>query len=264
MAQHKRVRRRARARKGIPLLRRAPSRAAAGAQAEVKKRLLAGETVAVGAAKDPAEKEAEHLAKAAVRAPPKPGKAGAEAPSPSVAAKPPARAEKPMAHAAAKPGTPAAKAAGKAEAMRQPEDQAALAGPVVRRMPAAAAPPGGGGAASSGGAAAPARANRAAEAALGPGQPLPARERGFFEARLGADLSAVRVHAGAEGTEATRRMEARAFALGDHLAFAPGEGQGLATAAGRDLLAHELAHVVAETGETRSRRKPGRPGGRKA
>ncbi|MXP65368.1 DUF4157 domain-containing protein [Roseomonas sp. M0104] len=261
MAQHKRVRRRARARKGVPVLRRAPSRAAAGAQAEVKKRLPAGEAVTVGAAKDPAEKAAEQVAKAAVRARPEPGKAGAaEVPHPAVKPRP-AKPDSPPARAGEHAA--AARAAARADAPRQAEDQAALTRPVARRMPAAPAACGSGGAAPSGAGGAPARANRVAEAALGAGQPLPARERRFFEPRLGADLSAVRLHAGAEGAEAANRMEARAFALGDHLAFAPGEAQNLSTPAGRDLLAHELAHVVSETGEARRRRKPDRPGGRK-
>lgn len=75
---------------------------------------------------------------------------------------------------------------------------------------------------------------------LGPGAPLPARERRYFERRLGADLGAVRIHA---GTTAATRLGARAFAAGRDIGFAPGEWAPDG-AEGRRLLGHELAHVV--------------------
>ncbi len=80
----------------------------------------------------------------------------------------------------------------------------------------------------------------AAVAGLGDGTPLPAGERRFFQARLGRDFSAVRVHAEAAGATA---IGARAFTLGNRVAFAPGEWRP-GTAEGRRLLAHELAHVI--------------------
>ncbi len=94
----------------------------------------------------------------------------------------------------------------------------------------------------------------AAIAGLGGGAPLPAGERRFFEARLGRDLGAVRVHAEAPGAAA---IGARAFALGHRVAFAPGEWRP-GTAEGRRLLAHELAHVIQQGagGEPILRRQP--------
>ncbi len=80
----------------------------------------------------------------------------------------------------------------------------------------------------------------AAVAGLGGGTPLPRGERRFFEARLGRDLSAVRVHAEATGAST---IGARAFTLGNRVAFAPGEWQP-GTTQGRKLLAHELVHVI--------------------
>uniref|UniRef100_UPI0022EB47DD eCIS core domain-containing protein n=1 Tax=Falsiroseomonas oryzae TaxID=2766473 RepID=UPI0022EB47DD len=67
-----------------------------------------------------------------------------------------------------------------------------------------------------------------------------ARERRYFERRLGASLGGVRVHA--ESGVATR-LGARAVAAGRDIAFAPGEWQPQ-RAGGRRLLGHELAHVV--------------------
>lgn len=76
----------------------------------------------------------------------------------------------------------------------------------------------------------------------GSGQFLPAHIRAFFEARLGTDFSLVRVHTDTHAQESARTLQARAFAHGHHLAFAPGE-YAPETLTGRRLLAHELVHV---------------------
>ncbi|MDQ6851955.1 MAG: DUF4157 domain-containing protein, partial [Actinomycetota bacterium] len=60
-----------------------------------------------------------------------------------------------------------------------------------------------------------------------------------MEARLGHDFSRVRVH---EGPQAGA-LHARAFALGEHISFAPGQ-YAPGTTTGADLLTHELGHVV--------------------
>jgi hypothetical protein len=64
-----------------------------------------------------------------------------------------------------------------------------------------------------------------------------------MENRFGHDFSKVRVHADAEAAESARSVGALAYTVGSHVAFdhgryAPGSGQG------KELLAHELAHVV--------------------
>jgi hypothetical protein len=71
-----------------------------------------------------------------------------------------------------------------------------------------------------------------------PGQPLPDSTRTFFEPKLGADLSSVRIHTDAIAAKSAEAVHARAYAVGDHIAFGSGE-----TPDGV-LLAHELAHVV--------------------
>ena len=78
---------------------------------------------------------------------------------------------------------------------------------------------------------------------LGPGRPLPTAERAFFEPRFGADLSAVRLHTGAQAGTAARAIDARAFTYGSDIALAPREFQP-GTHAGRRPMAHELTHVV--------------------
>jgi Domain of unknown function (DUF4157) len=77
---------------------------------------------------------------------------------------------------------------------------------------------------------------------LGPGVPLPASERSFFEPRFGRSLEHVRVHHGPRANEAAESIGARAFAMANRIAFANGEfGTGDAA---RPLLAHELAHTL--------------------
>lgn len=83
-----------------------------------------------------------------------------------------------------------------------------------------------------------------AMAALGsPGRALESATREFFEPRLGRELGAVRVHADAQADAAARGIGARAFTLGQDIAFAAGE-YAPDSEGGRRLLAHELTHVV--------------------
>jgi hypothetical protein len=84
-------------------------------------------------------------------------------------------------------------------------------------------------------------------AGLGGGTPLPEATRAHFERRLGADLSAVRVHTDANAGRAARAEGAAAFAFGTDLVFASGR-YAPDTSAGKRLLAHELAHVVQQSG----------------
>jgi hypothetical protein len=63
------------------------------------------------------------------------------------------------------------------------------------------------------------------------------------ERRLGFDLRHVRIHADAGAADAAAAVGAGAFTLGKHVAFAQGAYQPH-TAAGRELLQHELVHVV--------------------
>ena len=88
-----------------------------------------------------------------------------------------------------------------------------------------------------------------------PGRPLDAPVRHLMESRFGQDFSAVRVHADDRGATAASRLNARAFALGPHLAFGRDE-YAPHTPAGQHLLAHELAHVVQQRGLPQVQRMP--------
>jgi len=76
-----------------------------------------------------------------------------------------------------------------------------------------------------------------------PGQPLDAQTRSFFEPRFGHDFSKVRVHTDHKAVESARSVHARAYTLGSHIAF-DHDQYCPATLHGRNLLAHELTHVV--------------------
>ena len=90
-------------------------------------------------------------------------------------------------------------------------------------------------------------ATEAAAAVRGGGRALSPAERSYFEPRFGRDFSAVRLHDGAPAQRAAAAINARAYTLGSSIAFAAGEYRP-ATSGGRRLLAHELAHVVQQTG----------------
>lgn len=77
----------------------------------------------------------------------------------------------------------------------------------------------------------------------GGGQPLPAAERAFFEPRFGRDFANVRLHSGPAAGVLARSVQARAFTLGGSVVFGAGQ-YAPGTLAGRQLLAHELTHVV--------------------
>ncbi len=75
------------------------------------------------------------------------------------------------------------------------------------------------------------------------GVPLSRTTRDDFEPRFGVDLGSIRIHADGEAQRAAVGISAQAYALGNHIAFAPG-APSPAFGRGRELLAHELAHVV--------------------
>jgi hypothetical protein len=76
----------------------------------------------------------------------------------------------------------------------------------------------------------------------GGGVGLPADLRRSMEASFGVDFSAVRVH---EGPQA-ESIDARAYTRGPDIHFAPGQYQP-ATQRGRELIGHELVHVVQQS-----------------
>ena len=95
------------------------------------------------------------------------------------------------------------------------------------------------------------RASAAFEAGVngrrGAGSGLPAATRDSMEPRFGNDFSHVRVHHDEHSHVLNRAIAARAFTVGADLFFARGQYRP-DTDEGRRLLAHELTHVVQQSG----------------
>jgi len=76
-----------------------------------------------------------------------------------------------------------------------------------------------------------------------PGYPLDPATSAFMEPRFGHDFSHVRVHTNAKAAESARAVNALAYTVGQNVVFGPGQYTPR-TAAGLQLLTHELMHVV--------------------
>jgi hypothetical protein len=81
------------------------------------------------------------------------------------------------------------------------------------------------------------------------GQPLDAFTRGVLEPRFGHDFSRVRVHTDSRAAESALQVNALAYTVGQHIIFGSGQ-YGPASQSGKRLLAHELAHVVQQSGQS--------------
>jgi hypothetical protein len=81
----------------------------------------------------------------------------------------------------------------------------------------------------------------------GSGRPLSQYESSFFEQRFGYDFSCVRLHFGAQAADSARAINAEAYTAGKDIVFGPGRYEP-ETNAGRQLLAHELVHVIQQDG----------------
>jgi hypothetical protein len=79
-----------------------------------------------------------------------------------------------------------------------------------------------------------------------PGQLLDSTTREFMESRFGHDFSRVRVHTDARAAESARAVNAQAYTVGRDVVFGPRQ-YAPETNAGKNLLAHELTHVIQQT-----------------
>ena len=90
-------------------------------------------------------------------------------------------------------------------------------------------------------------------AARSGGSQLSGETRGFMEQRIGADFNAVRVHTDSQADRLNRSIQSRAFTTGPDVFFRQGEYQP-SSPDGQRLLAHELTHVVQQTGAAQAKR----------
>lgn len=84
------------------------------------------------------------------------------------------------------------------------------------------------------------------EKSCGMGSPLPASVLAEMERKFGQELSGVTIHNDQDAAELCKELHARAFTVGNDIYFAPGEFAP-DTDNGRELLAHELTHVVQQS-----------------
>lgn len=92
------------------------------------------------------------------------------------------------------------------------------------------------------------------QARRGNGKPLAPETRAFMEPRFGADFGGVRIHTGAESTQLNRALGAKAFTHGQDVYFNQSEFDP-GSSGGKQLLAHELTHVVQQGGAGTVRRE---------
>jgi hypothetical protein len=79
------------------------------------------------------------------------------------------------------------------------------------------------------------------------GSPLPSSVRSHMEPRFGADFSGVRLHTDGEAGQLNRDLQARAFTHGNDIYMGAGAAAPGSTDGDR-LLAHELTHVIQQSG----------------
>jgi hypothetical protein len=91
------------------------------------------------------------------------------------------------------------------------------------------------------------------EALRSPGQPLDPATRAFLEPRFGRDFAHVRVHADSTASHSAGAVNALAYTLGSDIVFRSGS-YAPATTEGQRLLAHELTHVVQQSGPGEARK----------
>lgn len=83
------------------------------------------------------------------------------------------------------------------------------------------------------------------------GRPLDPATRSFMEPRFGHDFSRISIHSDKRAAESAQTVNALAYTVGRHVVFGEGQYQ-LASAEGRHLLAHELAHTIQQENQRSS------------
>jgi Domain of unknown function (DUF4157) len=89
------------------------------------------------------------------------------------------------------------------------------------------------------------------------GEPLPAQVLSHMEGHFGHDFSNVRVHSDGRAADSAKALHANAYATGPHLVFNAGKYDP-DSSRGRELIGHELTHVV-QQGEMKREASGGTP-----
>jgi hypothetical protein len=86
------------------------------------------------------------------------------------------------------------------------------------------------------------------------GQPMNNAVRGFMEQRFGYDFSSVQIHNDSLAHQSSSDINAKAYTHQNHIVFGAGEYQP-DSYSGKELLAHELTHVIQQNGEGVSKKE---------
>lgn len=86
------------------------------------------------------------------------------------------------------------------------------------------------------------------------GEPLRPSSRNFFEQRFGHDFGSVRIHSDDRAAQSAKSIHAQAYTTGQHIVFGAGH-YSPDTNTGQRLLAHELTHVIQQSGGERIQRQ---------
>lgn len=89
--------------------------------------------------------------------------------------------------------------------------------------------------------------NLVADAIRSPGNALDPSTRAFMESRFGHDFGSVRIHTDGAAATSANELSAIAYTIGSDVVFGAG-AYSPRSERGRALLAHELTHVVQQTG----------------
>lgn len=207
---------------GLRYVQRSPACACGGTCPRCRARSGLGAGLTIGPRDDPYEREADRVAEAVM------GKAGA------------AGAITPLPAAVQRKCAACGEATGMTRDETRPEDEDTLQARADGSSAPVTAP------AAPDSRAAPESVAQALGAA---GQPLDSSSRSYFEPRFGRDLSQVRVHSGSLAARSARDVHAHAYTVGHDVVFGAGK-YAPDTWQGRRLLAHELTHVVQQTGHS--------------
>lgn len=85
------------------------------------------------------------------------------------------------------------------------------------------------------------------KSSMGGGSPMQSDTKSFMENRFGTDFSDVKIHTGDEPAQLSQALNAKAFAVSNNIYFNNGQYQPDSDT-GKHLLAHELTHVVQQSG----------------
>jgi len=85
------------------------------------------------------------------------------------------------------------------------------------------------------------------QSSKGSGSSLDSKTQSFVSSRLGNDFSEVKIHTDNEAIQLSQKLNAKAFTVGNNIYFNQGQYQPNSVS-GRQLLAHELVHVLQQNG----------------